>query len=1182
MSNTIKLKRGTSTPTTSNIASGEVAVDTSAQKLYINDSGTIKEIGGGGSGGGATGIDFNDNVKARWGTGNDLQIYHTGTNSHITNTTGDLRIQGVDEKWLYIEAKPDENSIVCKDDGAVDLYFDNSKKFETTSGGIRFFGDLLGYDSEKIKLGSSADLQIYHDGNNSTIKDTSAGHLQMLGESVKLLNSDGSETFLSAVRDGSVDLYYDNVRVFKTRENGIQVLGPEGGDAWIRLDADEGDDNDDLWRMLNSGSNYYLQNYAAGSWETNLLAAPNGATKLYFDNSLKFETYSSGVEIHGSIQMDDGNIARFGNSGDLQIYHTGSHSHVSDRGGAGNLNIESNNAVTIKQNDNESYCAKFFIGAGTELYHNNVRKLNTEVAGVRIDGASGGNGILALYSNAGNSNSNLWRLESTSSGSNFYIKNCASGSWENNILTSGNGQVELYYDDVKRFYTTASGADLNHTLNIYGPSGGNGNANLNLRPTGTAVYTNLYFHNAAGNSKSEITGYGGGSILFFTSSSFVFSSGGAERWMSNDSYLSPRGTDGSFDLGGSSRRWGDVYIKDSKKIKLGDGDDLEIFHNGDHSYIEHVGTGNLNIEGDVLKLRSLGHENYFYGQANNAAILYFDNAQKLATNSGGISVTGDAAISGHVDLADNKKLLLGTDDDIEFYSSGANGYLINDTGVIYVRTDGFYINSADNTEALAAFNLNGSVGLYYDHSKKLETQSTGVSVWGNLFMNNADGQTLKFGASNELQIYHHSNNWSYITHSGSGNLGIESANDISIRNSNGEKYVYCDEDGAVELYHNNVKTFQTSTHGGQFFAPEGGTCQVYFYADEGDDNNDLWGLLASHSSSKFSIDNYAGGGWETSLTCEGNGAVKLFYDDSLKLETSSDGIKVYDKIGVNITPTTALQFLDHSGSYEGRASWGNSADLQIYHDGNHNIIKGVQSLLLKKDDTDSYIRCTADAQVELYYDNSKKFETTSSGITINQAARFVGPAGAKECNWSNSTGVLNFQDEAKATFGTSNDLQIYANGSSSYITHNGDGHFYVSTGAAGENLYVSAASHVVLRANSTENAAYCEANGAVSLYYDGGLKFATHSNGVSLRGAGNSWCEGHFKPWAANTYDLGDSTYRWRNLYTNDLHLSNEGADGNSVDGTTGSWTIQEGADDLFIVNNKNGKKFKIALQEVS
>lgn len=50
----IKLKRGTTTPTTSDIVSGEVAVDTSAQKLYINDSGTVKEIGG------ASSISLND------------------------------------------------------------------------------------------------------------------------------------------------------------------------------------------------------------------------------------------------------------------------------------------------------------------------------------------------------------------------------------------------------------------------------------------------------------------------------------------------------------------------------------------------------------------------------------------------------------------------------------------------------------------------------------------------------------------------------------------------------------------------------------------------------------------------------------------------------------------------------------------------------------------------------------------------------------------------------------------------------------------------------------------------------------------------------------------------------------------------------------------------------------------
>ena len=51
MANTIKLKRGSSTPTTSDIVDGEVAIDKSAQKLYINDGGSIKEIGGGSGGG---------------------------------------------------------------------------------------------------------------------------------------------------------------------------------------------------------------------------------------------------------------------------------------------------------------------------------------------------------------------------------------------------------------------------------------------------------------------------------------------------------------------------------------------------------------------------------------------------------------------------------------------------------------------------------------------------------------------------------------------------------------------------------------------------------------------------------------------------------------------------------------------------------------------------------------------------------------------------------------------------------------------------------------------------------------------------------------------------------------------------------------------------------------------------
>ena len=88
--------------------------------------------------GGATGVDFNGNVKVRFGTSNDLEIYHNGNHSIIDNTgTGDLKLIGDD---VVIQASNDETMAKFIEDGSVDLYHDNSKKFETTSSGISVTG----------------------------------------------------------------------------------------------------------------------------------------------------------------------------------------------------------------------------------------------------------------------------------------------------------------------------------------------------------------------------------------------------------------------------------------------------------------------------------------------------------------------------------------------------------------------------------------------------------------------------------------------------------------------------------------------------------------------------------------------------------------------------------------------------------------------------------------------------------------------------------------------------------------------------------------------------------------------------------------------------------------------------------------------------------------------------------
>ena len=77
---------------------------------------------------------------------------------------------------------------------------------------------------------------------------------------------------------------------------------------------------------------------------------------------------------------------------------------------------------------------------------------------------------------------------------------------------------------------------------------------------------------------------------------------------------------------------------------------------------------------------------------------------------------------------------------------------------------------------------------------------------------------------------------------------------------------------------------------------------------------------------------------------------------------------------------------------------------------------------------------------------------------------------------------------------------------------------------------------------------------------------------------------GNILPAVNNSKDLGSSSLRWANLYTQDLQLSNEAkkdTGGNSVDGTWGDWTLQEGESDVFMINNRSGKKYMFMLKEV-
>ena len=173
-----------------------------------------------------------------------------------------------------------------------------------------------------------------------------------------------------------------------------------------------------------------------------------------------------------------------------------------------------------------------------------------------------------------------------------------------------------------------------------------------------------------------------------------------------------------------------------------------------------------------------------------------------------------------------------------------------------------------------------------------------------------------------------------------------------------------------------------------------------------------------------------------------------------------------------------------------------------------------------------------------------------------------------------STGKASFPDGNSngVTIGNKSggDLRIFHNGSNSYL-ENDTGNLVIDNGS-GVDMYINSGNDIYIRPQGSQNGIVINGAGRVELYHNNSMKFWTQSWGAQLAG--------NFIPNGTNAYDLGASNERWRNIYTNDLHLSNEGST-NSIDNTWGDWTLQEGESDVYMINNRSGKKFKIKMEEV-
>jgi len=528
----------------------------------------------------------------------------------------------------------------------------------------------------------------------------------------------------------------------------------------------------------------------------------------------------TGTDLATNVDLVDNQKLRLGSSNDLEIYHSGSASIINNSTGVliqrsdTGINLRSD-ALNLKKGDDSEFYLKCAANGGVELYHNNTKTFETTGEGVTFDTGSS-SCVVRLTSNT----DAITVLQGFNS--DFLIKAPSGGGVsiltnanESSINCISNGSVELYHDNSKKFETTSSGVDITHIAQI-GTSTDQGE--LRIGHDGSSYRARLVSNSsvsleidADGPEQIEMNG----GVIYMRpinsekSAAFV-ANAGVELYHNNSKKFDT--TTYGVKVTGRLAATTSITGADNVQIKLGDGDDLQIEHDGSASYITNS-TGVLGIQSDELHLSSkTGGEPYLKGFVNGAVELYYDNSKKFETTNDGVkvgSVTIDSAFN-NIGLPDGGQVRFGAGEDLRIYHDGSNSVLLdNGTGNLKIYSNGAGVDiQKSNGENIARFITDGAVELYHDNSKKFETTSTGVTVSGKTTFNDdlfgGDNVVLRLGdaSGGDFKFFHN----------GSTNVISGEFHPIEIRHQS-EVHIKCVDDGAVELYHDNVKQMETTSLG---------------------------------------------------------------------------------------------------------------------------------------------------------------------------------------------------------------------------------------------------------------------------------------------------------------------------------------------------------------------------------
>ena len=309
---------------------------------------------------------------------------------------------------------------------------------------------------------------------------------------------------------------------------------------------------------------------------------------LRVDGSEERTVFSKDARLLDDIKLN------FGASSDLKIYHDGSNSYIRDESGTGDL-IISTNAFRLKSANNGETMMTAFEDGATNLYHNNVQKFETTSTGIAITGGLTTTGASTL--------SSTLTVGVDDTGHDVKFFGATSGTY-------------FHWDESqdKLILNEASLQIIDATPNIQ------------LYDSDTANQFNIDFNGADVTFKAATTD---GDIIFQADNG----SGGL------DSYLRIDGGAHTLDV------FKQTHFYDSVKATFGTGNDLQIYHDGTHSYIDNSSTF-LILESDNIILRNnAGDEDYAKFLGDGAVELYHNDVKKFETTAAGATVTGNLTVS---------------------------------------------------------------------------------------------------------------------------------------------------------------------------------------------------------------------------------------------------------------------------------------------------------------------------------------------------------------------------------------------------------------------------------------------------------------------------------------------------------------------------------------------------------